>query len=371
MSLNLELLRKHIQAWQEKLAKDPIKAELDRQERASRTAFYSSYTIEKIRAMSEEDFYEYIAKLWAMLIWGNKKYAIDKLIRENGFEAIKAELADLVWGQSTIEERWDRFRSAIKGIGPAMMSEILSHSHPGEYILWNRRAYVGLNYLGVDDLPAYSYQVTGKRYRRLCDIALEVTAELRNQGISDANLLTLDYFIWSELQVADNLSQIHAKPPTIEIPSGATSTGESATAVEFLHNDIRDKVAEIGEFLNFETKTEVKIAAGAVVDAAWESRIGNLGRVIYVFEVQTKGSIDGLILNLLKSLNNPAVQGIVAVSDLAQIEQIKKEVASVRTLHDKLRFWDYQDVLRVHEALVIANESINKLDLLPQSILGV
>jgi hypothetical protein len=34
-----------------------------------------------------------------------------------------------------------------------MMSEILCHVHPAACMLWNRRAYVGLNYLGVPDLP--------------------------------------------------------------------------------------------------------------------------------------------------------------------------------------------------------------------------
>lgn len=38
-------------------------------------------------------------------------------------------------------------------------------------------------------------------------------------------------------------------------------------------------------------------------------------RVIYVFEVQTKDSFDNLIVNLLKSLNNPAVQAVVVVFD--------------------------------------------------------
>jgi hypothetical protein len=79
------------------------------------------------------------------------------------------------------------------------------------------------------------------------------------------------------------------------------------------------------------------VAHGAVVDAVWEASVGNLGRVIYVFEVQTKGSIDSLIINLLKSLNNPAVQGIVTVSDSTQIEHIKKETASVMQLREKLK----------------------------------
>ena len=53
-------------------------------------------------------------------------------------------------------------------------------------------------------------------------------------------------------------------------------------------------------------------------------KVGNMGRILYVFEVQTKGSIDSLLINLFKALNNPAVQGVVAVSDREQLEKIKK-----------------------------------------------
>ena len=71
-------------------------------------------------------------------------------------------------------------------------------------------------------------------------------------------------------------------------------------------------------------------------------------------------------MNLLKSLNNPAVQGVVAVSDTVQILKIKKHAAGVPQLRDKLKCWDYTEVLQVHEALVAVNESINKLELVPQ-----
>lgn len=109
------------------------------------------------------------------------------------------------------------------------------------------------------------------------------------------------------------------------------------------------------------------IAAGSKVDTIWEATIGNLGRVIYVFEVQTKGSIDSLIINLLKSLKNPAVQGLVAVSDKSQIEKIKAHSRDVGGLHGKLKFWDYEEVLEVHEALASVNEAINGLGLVPES----
>jgi hypothetical protein len=91
-----------------------------------------------------------------------------------------------------------------------------------------------------------------------------------------------------------------------------------------------------------------------------------MGRVIYVFEVQTSGSIDSLIINLLKSLNNPAVQGVVAISDKAQLEKIKRHSSEVRDLRDKLKYWDYEEILNVHENTEYTNTCIDKLGLVPQ-----
>src|SRR5918997_5921113 len=79
MSLNFELLRKHIGAWKAKLSEDPGRAARDSQQRADRVAYYRAHDAHKIRAMTAEEFYFYISKLWAMLIWGNKKYVVDKL----------------------------------------------------------------------------------------------------------------------------------------------------------------------------------------------------------------------------------------------------------------------------------------------------
>ena len=92
-----------------------------------------------------------------------------------------------------------------------------------------------------------------------------------------------------------------------------------------------------------------------------------MGRVIYIFEVQTKGNIDSLILNLIRSLNNPAVQGVVAVSDIKQLDIIKKYAKDLKDLRDKLRYWNYEEILKVHESLEFVNENINKLGLVPQS----
>ena len=336
----------------------------DLAQRKERTEYYRSWTNERLLKMNEEEFYEYVSKLWAMLIWGNKQYVVDKLIQDHGFNTVKTHIANLVWGKEPVEQRWDAFRKSIKGIGPAMMSEILCHVHPEEFIIWNRRAYVGLNYLGVAKLPKYIYQLTGKKYAELCQFEKTIAAELRKAGVMDTNLLVVDYFIWDELQVEGNLSVIYDKKGVV--PEAPTIPDVDAETSEFIHNEIKDKLAEIGTWLGFKTDTERNVAGGSRVDTIWEATIGNMGRVIYVFEVQTKGSIDSLLLNLLKASNNPAVQGVVAVSDADELDKIKKHAAQVGDLSKKLKYWNYQKVLEIHEALEMVNESINSLGLVPQ-----
>jgi hypothetical protein len=363
--MNIPLLRDHINKYKAKLKSDPEKYAKELYERTERAAHYQSWTSDRLSKMTEEDLYEYLTRLWAMLIWGNKKYVVDKIITDNGLDAVKNELAPFVWGSKPVAERWDAFRKSIKGFGPAMMSEILCHSHPDENLLWNRRVHVGFEYLGVTGLPRYDYQMTGKKYEELSKVGKVIATEMMKQGIEDVTLLTVDYFIWDELQVEDNLSEIFVKGKEEKkaIPSIKTVDKETS---DFIHNEVRDKLAEIGTWLGFVTQTEKKVADGSKVDTIWEATIGNMGRVIYVFEVQTKGSIDSLILNLLKALNNPAVQGVVAVSDSEQLAGIKKQVMLVGDLHKKLKYWDYRQVLQIHEALQMVNESINSLGLVPQ-----
>lgn len=357
--MNKNLLNKHIKNYQEEKEANPDQFQEDWTERTDHIAKYRGYDKEKIRSMDEEDLYEYISPLWAMLIWGNKRYVVDKLVEDNGLEYLKGELVELLWSNKPIEGRWDRFRQNIKGMGPAMISELLCKTHPDKYMIWNRRAKMGLNYLGVEDLPKYDYQLDGEKYKDLCDVEKEIAIELNKADFREDSLLMVDYFIWHELQVEETLAGA-----TTQTESKEEETLEEDTS-DFIHNDIRDKIRNIGQWLGFEANIERKIASGSQVDAVWESTIGNMGRIIYVFEVQTKGSIDSLIINLLKSLKNPAVQGVVAVSDKKQLEKIEDHAEDVPGLSDKLKLWDYKEVLNVHENLEYVNESINQLDLVP------
>jgi hypothetical protein len=86
---------------------------------------------------------------------------------------------------------------------------------------------------------------------------------------------------------------------------------------------------------------------------------------MYVFEVQTKGSIDSLFVNLQKTLKNAAVQGIIAVSNQQEIERMQKHVKGLPGLEERLKFWDYSDVIKTYEALQTAHEIISALELVP------
>ena len=359
--MNRTLLHKHLENFVARSKANPDRFAKDSKERQDLIRRYQAYTGERLSALDTEGLYEYLSPLWAMRMWSNKRYVVDKIVEDNGLDVVREQLTNLVWGSSDIAERWNGFRAGIKGIGPAMMSEVLCKTHPADFMLWNRRAYVALNYLEVNDLPRYDYQLTGKRYRRLCDVCKEIAGELDGARLDDTSLLAVDYFLWEELQVADNLANIGGQRTSTKKPIDVEDE-----ATEFVHNDVRDKIRDIGQWLGFNAHTEQRVSEGSRVDAVWEAIIGNMGRVIYVFEVQTKGSIDSLILNLLKSLNNPAVQGVVAVSDQPQLEKIKSHAEDVRELRDKLKYWDYEEVLQVHESLEFVNSSINELGLVPQ-----
>lgn len=182
----------------------------------------------------------------------------------------------------------------------------------------------------------------------------------KKQGVGEIeDLLALDYFIWKDLQI---------EPVEMETPIEENPEKETEKQKAFVHNDVRDRIRDIGSFLGFRAEVEKKVADGAVVDAIWEVSVGNMGRITYVFEVQTSGSIDSLLLNLMKAKNNPSVQGIVAVSDAKQLEKIKKEASSLKGIRDELKFWDYNDVLKVFDALSNAYEAINSLGLVPSGL---
>lgn len=359
--MNTQKIKLAISEFQKKKIANPSYYLETEAERRERTLYYQSYTKDKLLKMNTDQFYEYIAKLWSMIIWGNKKYIADKLIEDNNFENLKNKLAELLYGSSNIENRWDSFLKTVKGLGPATISELLAYIDPKQFILFNKTTIQCFSYLEISNMPKYNYQYTGSKYLEICNKAKEISKLLADAGERNPDLLEVDYFLWDVILPL-------AEMKVIDKPNNEVSVTKTKTINESksIHDEIKEKLVAIGNLLGFDSRSEVKISAGAIVDAVWEAKIGNMGKAIYVFEVQSKGSIDSLILNLKKAQSNAAVQAVVAVADEEQLGKILTESKGV--IDEKsLRSWEADDVLAVYDALIRAHESINKLALVPAS----
>jgi hypothetical protein len=141
--------------------------------------------------------------------------------------------------------------------------------------------------------------------------------QLKQAGIPEVDLLLVDFFLY---EVAQSV-KVAVKP-------GGPLTSSTIKPEDFDHNEVRDLLADIGTSLGFDADTEVRIAHGAQVDVVWRARIANLGLVTYVFEVHRSGSMDSLILNLQKARGASSVQKVIAVSDEAQLDQIRESTVS-------------------------------------------
>lgn len=306
---------------------------------------------EKLKSMTELEFGELISKLWASALWGNKDYLVQKIIDANGMDKIVDELENLLYGSESFDKRFDRFLREIKGLGPATITEILCLYDPNQYGIWNDKARKALKILQFNTLPLAKYKISGKEYIKINKALLEIAQYLKDLGIEDADLLAVDYFLY-EVWFIEKESPREKKISKI------------LEEKEFDHDEIRDFIRDIGNWLGFEVDVEKQIAPGARVDCVWIARIANLGIVTYVFEVHKSGSMDSLILNLQRALNNPTVQKIIAVSDAKRIEKIQHEVRGLpENFRKSLTFWEVGDVINTHEKLSEAMESISKLEL--------
>ena len=322
--------------------------------RKQRIAYYGSYDSAKILAMTEDDFVKFVGTLWAAGMYGNKHYLANKIIdANNGLGVVKKLLAEFLFGANPLSKRWDMFLKQANMFGPSYMSELLCHCYPQECAITNNQVLRAVEYLECGKMPRYNYQFTGKVYEKICAVSKEIQKELQQNGVDCPDLLAVNYFLWEVANAGNSTPQTE---PEIE-----QSTEREK---EFIHDEVKEKIVEIGKLLGFNSSAEVKVAKGAVVDAVWEANIGNMGRVMYVFEVQTKGSIDSMLMNLQRAYINKAVQVAVAVSDLRQIEKIKGECEGLK--HFEIKYWNYEEVLEVYENLGKAMSSINNLGLVPK-----
>lgn len=349
LQLNEQKLKKALEVFREYSKEERFEEEA--KERVERKQFFRRLAQKKLTELS---FSQIIKKLWAAQIWGNKDYLVKKIIKTNGIKKLSKEFLNLTSHRGTPGQRYERFLENIKGMGPAMVTEILCHTDPKNAGIWNEKARRALAWLEVENIPYEKYRITGKEYDRFNRFLKEIANYLSKKGYKDTDLLFVDYFFW---EIFDKL----VRTEEITKPTRSRRTFKSK------HDELVEKVSQIGSWLGFETETEKQIAAGARVDVVWRARIANLGAVSYIFEVQERGSIDSLMVNLQRAQTNPTVQKLIIVSDPEQIEKIKNEIKTLpESFRKAVNFWEIEDVEKTHQNLEQVSESIRRLRLLEE-----
>jgi hypothetical protein len=336
-------LKPHIRSFLRYLKTDRFRK--DQEDRLRRVRYFQDELPSRLEALSEADVAALVGELWASQIWGNKQYLVQKVIEDNGLDALREELGHLLDRSVSPQARYERGVSRIRRLGPASVTEMLCYSDPARCGIWNERARGAIKRLGLESFVSpEKYRLSGTEYATLNALLDAIGRELAAAGMPDIDLLMVDFFLY-EVSAGQRLP----------LP-----------AKVFDHDEVRDLIQSIGTMLGFDAQTEVRIAHGASVDVVWRARIGNLGTVTYVFEVHKSGSLDSLVLNLEKAKSSPTVQRVIAVSDEEQLQRIEKETEGLPDeFRRSLAFWPVAEVQAVSENLRTASESLNRLGLVP------
>lgn len=324
----------------------------DVKERRERKSDFQSRFKAVLKEFNDSVFAEIIKPLWAIRIWGNTDWIIKQIITDNGSKKLESSLRGLLAGRGLLGKRYEKFISEIKHMGPAIATELLCYSDPENAGIWNDRARKALAWLGVEEVPVESYRITAAEYDKFNEVLKELAKVLKAEGYKDVDLLTVDYFLWETWVRFAKDEEPSSRFPRRKLRSASR------------HDELRDKVAQIGSWLGFQIETEKTVASGAKVDVVWMARIANLGAVSYVFEVQDRGSIDSLIVNLQRAQKNPTVQKLIVVTDAEQVEKIKRELEALPENFRKVTtFWEDTDIENTHENLEQVTGSVAKLNL--------
>ncbi len=182
----------YIDSFRTWLRTDHKDASIWQKEHKERLEWYKKhFTKEGIRGLTEEAFGSMIKRLWAVNIWHNKDYKVGRLIKDNGFEKLKLSIEELIYGNDSIEKRWDNYRAHVKGFGPSSLSEILTFFDPQQYALANLKPYRVLPLLG------FSIEVVsdGASYEKAIEQIGKVKQLLVENGLPDADFIVTDFFI--------------------------------------------------------------------------------------------------------------------------------------------------------------------------------
>ena len=254
----INLKQKHKDAISKYLDKysGKLKAELEGDWRAERDTrikeFRDLLGKKNIDKLSSKDFTKIVKGLWASNIWVNKDYLVKKILDSSNINEIRTELKELIHGGSPISERFDRFKSKIKGLGPSSITEILVFMEPDKYCLWNDKPKNVLPFLGIDELlseKVFKYPLNGEDYVKCNDLLKQIGEEIEKGGFKNIDFLDIDIFMWLLF-----IEEVKKLPK--EKKKEQEKPGEEKVKIyvdKLTHWDVIGILTELGNLLGYDT----------------------------------------------------------------------------------------------------------------------
>lgn len=271
----------------------------------------SSLAENNLENFEEGDLRQLVRNLWAYDRWGDKDYVIERIVQRD-ISAVRDTLQHALYDTADTGARFSELKE-LNNVGTATASEILMFIYPDEYALCDTKAIEGLKELGFGtQLPNDSHRIrSSEDYLAFLEAAEKLRFELAQQvedPSSPLNFIYLNEFLYY-----------------------LAERDQAREAVEdFDHEEMKEELLAIGDGLGFDVQEEYKAGPRAVIDVLWSTRVANLGKISYAFEVHRSGSPDSAILNLQKTKNtDPTIQKVVIVATKKDLDRFREELEAV------------------------------------------
>ncbi|WP_131160830.1 hypothetical protein [Aeropyrum pernix] len=213
----MSLLKNYFSGYLSFMASEIGKA-LTKEKEDKRRLLTQAFSKEMLKEASDEEFAQILVKalssLWAMAIWTKREQRINQIIERNGVKRLRDMFYDLIYGSGSLEERFDKFRANVWGLGVAAITEILCFVEPEKYAMWNKKVVSAIEKLGLledlaktlgirKDVMLGILSINGYQYARIIEFLDKLRTEMEQIANQKVDFLELDYFLYYVAEVAE------------------------------------------------------------------------------------------------------------------------------------------------------------------------
>jgi len=345
------------------------------------------FSKEMLRDANDEEFVtaltNALSSLWAMAVWTKREQRINQIIKRNGIKKLRDKFYDLIYGDSTLEKRFDDFLSSIWGIGAAAVTEILCFIEPKKYATWNKKVALAIEKLGLlEDLAktlgfkkgkiAGISLINGNQYAKIIDFLNKLRIKLEQLANQKTDFLELDYFLYYIAMIAEmptkkkkrEIITKHEEAQYYLLKLGQLLGYVTHVARQdqgkIVNNEALGEIADVSELPQWLLYYS-SIRNPEDIDVLWLDSAGE--KPVYGFEVSHTTDItrDATALRDL-ALIMETVYIVAPDNRRNEFEKLKKSTQFRSLLNQgKLKFISYSELIKIHDRAKSLRELLDKI----------